>query len=275
MLGQRGFWDIEDRLKELSADGDPLEKLNGTVDFEMFRPVLRKALRRADPSKGGRPGFDPVLKFRMLVLQAMHGLSLHQTEYLVRDRLSWMRFCGLGPGDAVPDANTLWDFREALIAAKALDRLFERLDQAIQAAGYLPMGGQIIDATLVAAPKQRNTEAEKAAIKAGEVPEEWKDKPARLRQKDRDARWTVKFSKAKPKEDGAGAPDRSLGGEGRQRSHDREGGRQLERRIRRVDAVRDDRMQTRRCPSRDGDGRRERAVGGRYDALQEHRGGVQ
>mgnify|MGYP000055943623 CR=1 FL=1 len=202
MQGQRGFWDIEERLKELSAEGDPLEKLNATVDFEMFRPVLRKALRRADPSKGGRPGFDPVLKFRMLVLQAMHGLSLHQTEYLVRDRLSWMRFCGLGPGDAVPDANTLWDFREALIAGKALDRLFERLDQAIQAAGYLPMGGQIIDATLVAAPKQRNTEAEKAAIKAGEVPEDWKDKPARLRQKDRDARWTVKFSKARPKEDG-------------------------------------------------------------------------
>jgi hypothetical protein len=63
------------------------------------------------------------------------------------------------------------------------------------------MGGQIIDATLVAAPKQRNTDGEKAAIKAGEIPEEWQDKPARLRQKDRDARWTVKFAKAKPKED--------------------------------------------------------------------------
>ena len=202
MQGQRGFWDVEDRLKQLSAEGDPLEKLNATVDFEMFRPVLGKAVGRPDASKGGRPGFDAVLKFRMLVLQAMHGLSLRQTEYLVRDRLSWMRFCGLGPGDEVPDANTLWDFREALIAARALDRLFGRLDRAIQAAGYLPMGGQIIDATLVAAPKQRNTEAEKAAIKAGNIPDDWKDKPSKLRQKDRDARWTVKFSKAKPSEDG-------------------------------------------------------------------------
>jgi IS5 family transposase len=202
MRGQRGFWDIEERLKELSAEGDPLEKLDATVDFEMFRPVLRKALRRGDASKGGRPGFDPVLKFKMLVLQALHGLSLAQTEYLVRDRLSWMRFCGLGPGDAVPDANTLWDFREALIAAKALDRLFERLDRAINAAGYLPMGGQIIDASLVAAPKQRNTDDEKAAIKAGTIPAPWKNKPAKLRQKDRDARWTVKFSKARPKDDG-------------------------------------------------------------------------
>jgi IS5 family transposase len=137
------------------------------------------------------------------VLQAMHGLSREQTEYLVRDRLSWMRFCGLGPGDRVPDANTLWDFREALMAAGALDALFARLDGAITEAGYLPMGGQIVDATLVAAPRQRNTDAEKAAIKEGKTAGEvWPEKPAKARQKDVDARWTVKFSKAKPTSDG-------------------------------------------------------------------------
>ena len=59
-----------------------------------------------------------------------------------------------------------------------------------------------LDATIVAAPKQRNTDAEKADIKAGKVPDAWKEKPARLRQKDRDARWTVKFSKATVAEDG-------------------------------------------------------------------------
>jgi transposase, IS5 family len=80
MQGQSGFWDVEDRLKELSAEGDPLEKLAATVDFEMFRPVLRRALGRSPGGKGGRPGFDPVLKFKMLVLQALHGLSLAQTE---------------------------------------------------------------------------------------------------------------------------------------------------------------------------------------------------
>jgi len=144
-----------------------------------------------------------VLKFRVLVLQALHGLSLQQTDYLVRDRLSWMRFCGLGPGDAVPDANTLWDFREALIEASMLDRLFERLDEAISDAGYLPMSGQIVDATLVAAPKQRNTIEEKKAIKEGRIPDDWKDNPAKLAQKDRDARWTVKYTKARPREDGS------------------------------------------------------------------------
>jgi IS5 family transposase len=201
--GQPGFWDVQDRLRELSAQGDPLEKLAATVDFELFRAELSAALGARDHSKGGRPAFDPVLKFRMLVLQALHGLSLAQTEYLVADRLSWMRFCQLGPGDAVPDGNTLWDFREALIATGALEALFARLDGAITAAGYLPMAGQIVDATLVSAPRQRNTEAEKARIKAGETARDiWPDKPARARQKDTDARWTVKFSKAKPTPDG-------------------------------------------------------------------------
>ena len=63
--------------------------------------------------------------------------------------------------------------------------------------GYLAKGGQIIDATIIQAPKQRNSQDEKAAIKAGDIPEGWQDKPAKLAQKDRDARWTVKYSKAK------------------------------------------------------------------------------
>jgi transposase len=146
--GQPGFWDVQERLRELSAQGDPLEKLSVTVDFELFRSELTAAFGPRDLRKGGRPSFDPVLKFRMLVLQALHGLSLAQTEYLVADRLSWMRFCRLGPGDAVPDANTLWDFREALSASGAMERLFTRLDDAITGAGYLPMAGQIVDATL-------------------------------------------------------------------------------------------------------------------------------
>jgi IS5 family transposase len=205
---QAGFWDVERRLGQLSERGDPLEKLAATVDFEIFRAELDAALGPRDRAKGGRPSFDAVLKFRMLVLQAMHGLSLAQTEFLVADRLSWMRFCRLGPGDAVPDANTLWDFREALIAAGALEALFARLDRAITDAGYLPMSGQIVDATLVAAPRQRNTEDEKRRIRAGETAADiWPDQPAKARQKDTEARWTMKVSKATPAEDGSARID--------------------------------------------------------------------
>ena len=203
MAGQLGFWSIEERLAEISAQGDPLEALAATVDFEMFRPTLASALGTPPRWKGGRPGFDPVLKFRMLVLQSLHGLSLEATEYLVRDRLSWMRFCQLGPGDAVPDANTLWDFREALIRAGALDELFAELDCAITAAGYLPRGGQIVDATLVAAPRQRLTEGEKAQAKEGRSAAEiWPEKPAKARQKDVEARWTLQRSRPKARTDG-------------------------------------------------------------------------
>ena len=65
------------------------------------------------------------------------------------------------------------------------------------------MSGQIIDASIVAAPKQRNTDGEKRDIKEGRIPPAWAKKPAKLRQKDRDARWTVKYTKAKPSADGA------------------------------------------------------------------------
>ncbi len=146
---------------------------------------------------GGRPPYDPVLMFKIMVLQALYGLSDDQTEFQIQDRLSFMRFLGLGLGDRVPDAKTIWLFREHLSQAKAMEKLFARFDKHLTDAGYLAMGGQIVDATIVAAPKQRNTKEEKEDIKAGKVPRHWKDKPARLRQKDRDARWTVKFSKAK------------------------------------------------------------------------------
>jgi transposase, IS5 family len=102
----------------------------------------------------------------------------------------------------VLDANTIWTFRETLKRSGAVEALFARFDAHLKRAGYLAMGGQIVDASIVAAPKQRNTEAEKAQIKAGDVPPEWAKRPAKLRQKDRDARWTVKFSKARPREDG-------------------------------------------------------------------------
>ena len=81
--------------------------------------------------------------------------------------------------------------------------LFSAYESALREAGFLAMGGQIVDATVVAAPKQLNTEGEKAYLKAGRVPESWRAQPARLARKDRGARWTIKWSKAKPAEDGA------------------------------------------------------------------------
>jgi IS5 family transposase len=208
MGGQGGFFDVDERLKELSAKGDDLERLNAIVDFEVFRPDLGRAVPRSDGSKGGRPAFDHVFMFKVLILQAAHGLSDERAEYLIKDRLSFMRFLGLGLADVVPDANTIWTFREALTRARidgrpAIEALFKAYEAALTKAGFLAMGGQIIDASIVAAPKQRNSDGEKRDIKEGRIPEAWQDKPAKLAQKDRDARWTVKWSKAKPADDGS------------------------------------------------------------------------
>ena len=198
MVGQPGFFDLSDRYEALSAAGDPLERLAAVVDFEVFRGPLIAALRRGPRTKGGRPPFDPVLMFKILVLQALYSLSDGAAEFQIKDRLSFQRFLGLGLDGAVPDATTVWLFRERLVKAKAIDKLFARFDAVLKDRGYLAMGGQIIDASVVPAPKQRNTEEEKAAIKEGRVPQVWK--PAKARQKDRDARWTVKYTKAKVKE---------------------------------------------------------------------------
>ncbi|WP_425074140.1 transposase [Sagittula sp. S175] len=107
MAKQTGLWSVDGRLAQISAGGDQLETLNATVDFERFGPILERAAGSPRSLKGGRPSLDAVLKFRILVLQSLHDLSLDATERMVRDRLSWMRFCGLGIADTVPDAHTL------------------------------------------------------------------------------------------------------------------------------------------------------------------------
>jgi transposase, IS5 family len=124
MAGQPGFFDLSDRYAALSAAGDPLERLAPVVDFEIFRGPLVAALRRRFRGKRGRPPFDPVLMFQILLLQALHSLSDEATEFQIKDRLSFQRFLGLGLDDTVPDATMVWLFRERLVNAKAIDKLF-------------------------------------------------------------------------------------------------------------------------------------------------------
>ena len=186
-------------LKRLSNCGGPLETMGRVVNFEVFRPALEKALAYGDGARGGRPAYDPVAMFKVLILAAQNTVSDARMEFLIRDRLSWLRFLGFDLGAVTPDEHTIRLFREKLMRAGALDALFAAFDRQLRTRGYLPMGGQIVDATLVVASKQRNTTAEKAAIKEGKSAAEiWPDQPAKAAQKDIDARWTVKFAKARP-----------------------------------------------------------------------------
>ena len=151
MRGQPGFFDVDERLRRLSDLGDQLLAFTAAVDFEIFRSDLLQALAYLDGSQGGRPPFDPVLMFKVLVIQAANNLSDERTEFLINDRLSFMRFLGLGLSDRVPDARTIWLFREKLTKTEAIKPLFERFDAALREAGYIAMGGQIVDASLISA----------------------------------------------------------------------------------------------------------------------------
>jgi transposase, IS5 family len=198
-MGQMGFFDVANRYAGLDAKADPLVKLNAMMPWEDFRPRLEAIWRRPTAqrkSKAGRKPWDAVVIFKAIVLCELYNLSDEKLEYQLRDRLSFMRFLGLGLEDRVPDATTVWLYREQLVEAKVVEELFAAFDAHLREQGWLAMGGQMIDASIVPVPKQRNGREENAAIKAGETPEGWDAKPAKLRQKDTDARWTRKHGKS-------------------------------------------------------------------------------
>ena len=207
-MEQRSFFGLSEHLESLSKHGDPLEVLDATVDFEYFRGWLVEGLGYGDGSKGGRPPFDPVSMFKALILQAQHNLSDARMEFMIRDRLSWMRFLGFDLGTPTPDENTIRLFRNRLTEAGTLKRVMKAFDWQLRKKGYIPMSGQIIDASLVPAPKQRNTEPEKAAVKEGKSAREiWPDEPNKAAQKDVDARWTLKVGgKVRYRSDGTPLP---------------------------------------------------------------------
>jgi len=191
---QPGFFDVDDRAAKLSALGDPLVTLKAEVDFESFRADLQRVHDKKRKSAAGAKPFDVVLMFKVLILQSLYGLSDDAIEYQTRDRLSFMRFLGLQMEDRVPDAKTVWLFRERLKALGLVDVLFGRFNDQLARRGYVAKAGQMVDATFLEAPRQRNSREANAKIKAGEEPDGW-DGPAKApmrRQKDTDARWTKK-----------------------------------------------------------------------------------
>src|SRR5678815_3800852 len=169
-MGQLGFFDADKRLEALSAKGDPLEVIDRLVPWESFRAEIEAVVLTPDElkkSSAGRKPFDAILMFRMLVLQALNNLSDEQVEYQVRDRLSFSRFLGLAIEDSIPDATTLWLFREKLAKAGLIEQLFDRFDQHLAAKGYMARGGQIIDASIVPVPTQRTVKTRTTSCRLG------------------------------------------------------------------------------------------------------------
>ncbi len=190
---QTGLFDWQTRFEQLDTGGDPLVKLNEVMNWEQFRRRLEKVRDKDRKSPAGRKPFDVIVMFKILILQSLYNLSDDQIEFQVRDRLSFMRFLGLSLGDTVPDAKTVWLFREQLTQAGLVKKLFDQFDAFLRKTGFSAKKGQIIDASIVAAPKQRNSREENQQIKDGQVPADWSEN--KKRQKDTEARWTQKNGK--------------------------------------------------------------------------------
>ena len=194
-MGQLGFFDIDQRYAALDAKDDPLSKLDRLIPWEQFRPQLEAVWRtpRAErKSPSGRTPWAAIVIFKGLLLGVLYNLSDEQIEYQIRDRLSFARFLGLGVEGGVPDATTFWLYREQLTRAGAIEELFETFDRYLASQGYQATGGQIVDASIVAVPKQRNTRRENEELKWGLIPGEWVLHRAKGAQRDVDARWTKK-----------------------------------------------------------------------------------
>jgi len=203
-MKQTRLFGTETQLERLSKLGDPLEKANELIDWEMFRSPIETAIRK-DMSKGGRPPFDAVLMYKITMLQQWYGLSDMGIEYQINDRLSFMRFLGLEIGDKVPDGNTIWDFKEALKEKEVDRKLFDLFNKKLEEQGIITHKGSIIDASFVTVDKRHTTKNDNEHLKNGE---ELEDLPAKcserikdgeiksadnvLNQMDTDARWAKK-----------------------------------------------------------------------------------
>ncbi len=184
--------ELEQRYQKLGRKKTLLIRLEETIPWWEFRPLLEKIHDKPRKSNAGRKPIDVIVMFKMLVLQQLYNISDEELEYQVNDRLSFMRFLGLTLWDSVPDATTVWLFRHQLEEQGLIEELFEKFEQYLREQGYQAQGGQIVDATIIPVPKQHNSREEKQQLTQGQIPPSWQEKPHRLSQKDRDARWTKK-----------------------------------------------------------------------------------
>ena len=157
----------DNRLTRLSELGDKLETVSAApINWEKFRELLETAIPdNTKTIRGGRPPVDKIVLFKICLLQSWYGLSDEQAEYQVNDRLSFQRFLGMDLNFKVPDQNTIWTFKQNLLAADADFDIFDEFVRELEELGIITHKGTIIDATFVEAPRQRNTRDENKKIK--------------------------------------------------------------------------------------------------------------
>ena len=186
------FFDKSTRLHQVQSMGDVLNQINSIMNWEIFIPVLERIPMAEAKGPGGGPGFHPMFMFKVLVLQSLFGLSDEQTQYQILDRRSFHDFLDITEADTVPDQNTIREFREKLTRAQLHDELFAAYARRLEEKGFITRKGNIVDASFVEVPRQRNRREENQSIKNGELPDGWENDSKHLSHKYLDARWPKK-----------------------------------------------------------------------------------
>ncbi len=169
-MGQRGFWAEQQIVKKLHDKKPVLNRLADSIPWQSFRPLLDNGYEHERKSKAGRKRIEPLILFKMFVLQQLFNLCDEELEFQVNDRRSFEEFIGFGVMNSIPDATTVAFFKERLRKAGVVEELFEMFERYLRSQRLQARGGQIIDATLVPVPKQRNTLEENKETKAGRLP---------------------------------------------------------------------------------------------------------
>ncbi len=147
------FWKQKREAKKTAIEPD-FFKIKTLVDWEAFRtPLLQAFDRPVAGEKGGRPPYDVLLMFRILILQELHQLSDDAMEFQLYDRGSFQQFVGIKDGDSIPDAKTIWLFRNQLAQQGVHRALFDAFEAQLHRQGYHARAGQIIDASILEARK--------------------------------------------------------------------------------------------------------------------------
>jgi transposase len=152
-MSQASFFDIEYQLDKIHQINDLLPRLDELIDWSLFIDLLNQVRSSEKKSNAGRPGFDVLLMFKILILKTVYNLSDDQVELQIRDRLSFRAFLGLDFSDTVPDSKTIWLFGEQLSKLGLGKLLFERFYSELARYGVTIKGGLAVDGTFVDVPE--------------------------------------------------------------------------------------------------------------------------
>ena len=181
----------EEAYRQVEKANIFLYELNKMIKWESFRETIEKSYKKSEYA-GGRPAYDKILMFKIVMLQRIYNLSDQSMERQMICDLSFKVFLGLAITETVPDEKTIWAFKEHLQKQGVIEKLHEKFLIQMGQGGVKISEGQIIDASFVEVPRQRNSREENRQIKEGEIPESFEEHPHKKRQKDVQARWSVR-----------------------------------------------------------------------------------